>query len=556
MDSRGILNRQPLVVQGGAVLTVPMTDVTLPMTSLWRTGDAPEDPALAWPTLRDPGAGLPLERFDVAVVGAGITGLATALMLVRGGLEVVVVEADRVGALASGANTGKASVLQGTTLQRIRASHPDRLVRGYVEANLDGQRWIAQFANEHGVPVTEETAYSYAASEAGLRAVDREYAAALAAGLPAERIERLPVTFPFAGAVGLPGQLGLDPYRLVIAMARAFVAEGGTLLEGVRVEGADAGRPVELHTPQGTVRADAAVIATATPILDRGLYFAKISASRSYLTAYRVQDAPPPGLFLSVDSPTRSVRTTPDTEDDVPPLLLVGGNGHPVGRVESTEAKIADLVDWTGRHFPGAELTHRWAAQDYKSANLVPFVGRMPRGRGRVWVATGYAKWGLTNGVAAAIRISSEIVGVPWREQRPWIRVLGTRVTRPSDLARGAAENARVARGLAVGWAGAQGHPAPAARPAEGEGVVVSRGGVPYGISTVDGQTCAVRAVCTHLGGVLRWNDAETSWDCPLHGSRFEASGARIEGPAVHDLPTEPRSSRAPDAADGAVLPE
>ena len=485
---------------------------------------------------------MPGERFDVAVVGAGITGLATALMLVRGGLTVVVVEATAVAALASGANTGKASVLQGATLQRIRGSHSPRLVRGYVEANLDGQRWIAEFARDHGVPVVEETAYSYAASDAGLTTVDREFAAALAAGLPVERVERMPVPFPFAGAVALPRQLALDPYRLVIAMARAFVAEGGVLLEGARVEGVHAGRPVELRTARGVLRADAAVIATAAPMLARGLYFAKTRASRSYLTSYRVEDAPPPGLFLSVDSPTRSVRTTPDRHGDVPPLLLVGGNNHVVGGVDSTEAMVQDLIGWTQHHFPRAELTHRWAAQDYDSLNLVPFVGWMPRGRGRVWVATGYAKWGLTNGAAAAIRITSEILGVPWRERRPWIRVLGTRTTMPVDLGRGLVENARVSRGLAVGWARAQGHPAPAARPAEGQGVVVTRGGVPYGISTVDGRTCAVRAVCTHLGGVLRWNDAETSWDCPLHGSRFEASGARIEGPAVHDLPEEERT--------------
>jgi glycine/D-amino acid oxidase-like deaminating enzyme/nitrite reductase/ring-hydroxylating ferredoxin subunit len=512
------------------------------MTSLWRDVGTHDEVWGDMLTARYEGAVVPGERFDVAVVGAGVTGLATAIMLQRGGLEVVLVEAKEVAALATGGNTGKASVLQGAVLQHIRRTHSARLTRGYVEANLDGQRWIAEFAHHHGVPVSEETAYSYAASDAGLRTAEREFAAALHAGLPVEWVDRMPVTFPFAGAVALPGQLGLDPYRLAVAMARAFVADGGVLLEGTRVEGVYAGRPVELQTQRGTVRADAAVIATATPILDRGLYFAKLRASRSYLTSYRVEDAPPPGLFLSVDSPTRSVRTTPDAEADVPPLLLVGGNGHPVGQVASTEAEVQDLIEWTALHFPGAELTHRWAAQDYHSLNLVPFAGQMPRGRGRVWVATGYAKWGLTNGVAAAIRISSEILGVPWSERRPWIRVIGTRTTVPADLGRGAAEGARVARALAVGWAGVQGHPAPTARPAEGQGVVVSRGGVPYGVSTVEGRTCAVRAVCTHLGGVVRWNDAERTWDCPLHGSRFEASGARIEGPAVHDLPEVPRT--------------
>ncbi len=498
----------------------------------------------AAPTARYEGDVLPGDRFDAAVVGAGITGLATALMLRRGGLSVVVIDGEKVGALATGANTGKASVLQGAMLQRMRGSHSAQVVRAYVDANLDGLGWIAEFAQHHGVPVSEEPAYSYATSDAGLRLVDREFDAAREAGLPVERVERMPVPFPFVGAVALPGQLGLDPFRLAVAMARAFVAEGGVLLEDMRVEHVHASRPVQLRTPHGTVQADVAVIATAAPTVTRGLYFAKTRPLRSHLVSFRVSDTPPAGLFISVDAPTRSVRTTPDFDADAPPLLIVGGNGHPVGRVPSTEARVRDLIAWTGRYFPGAEVTHRWAAQDYESLNLVPFVGRMPRGRGRVWLATGYAKWGLANGVAAAIRISEEVLGVPWTQQRHWIRELGTRVTVPADLARGAAEGARVARWLAVGWASAQAHPAPAERPGEGEGVVVSRGGVPYGVSTVDGRTCAVRAVCTHLGGVLRWNDAETTWDCPLHGSRFEASGHRIEGPAVRDLPEEPRLGR------------
>ncbi|MFD4422308.1 FAD-dependent oxidoreductase [Agromyces sp. NPDC058484] len=518
------------------------------MTSLWRDAAAVAANGRPAPNARVEGPVSPGERFDVAVVGAGITGLSTALMLVDAGMRVAVIEGRDVGALASGRNTGKASVLQGAMLQRIRAGHPAELVRAYVEANLDGRRWIAGFAQRNGVPASEETAYSYATAPDGLEIVDREYDAASEAGLPVERVDELPVPFPFAGAVALPAQLGLDPYRLLVAMARAYVAAGGVLLEGMRVQGVHAGRPVELRTPQGVVRADAAVIATGHPILNRGLYFAKLRPSRSYLTTYRGGAPLPGGLFISVDGDTRSLRMVPDVDAAAPPLLMVGGNHHPPGRVPSTEAKVQDLVDWTGRHFPGAGLTHRWAAQDYHSANMIPFVGWMPRGFGRVWVATGYAKWGLTNGAAAGIRISEEILGVPWNERRPWIRVLATRTTTPADLGRGAAEGAQVGRWIAVGWAGAETRRrrTPADRPAEGQGIVVARHGVPYGVSTVDGSTCAVRAVCTHLGGVLQWNDAERTWDCPLHGSRFEASGARIEGPAVHDLAEEPRVPRRP----------
>jgi Rieske Fe-S protein len=121
------------------------------------------------------------------------------------------------------------------------------------------------------------------------------------------------------------------------------------------------------------------------------------------------------------------------------------------------------------------------------------------------------------------------------------MNVISARFTVPADLARGGVENLRVGWEAASGWIGAQTVPTPVRRPAEGEGVVASRAGQPVGISTVDGRTCAISAVCTHLGGVLRWNDADLTWDCPLHASRFTADGCRIEGPALRDLARLPR---------------
>src|SRR5687768_1076036 len=111
------------------------------MTSIWRAA-APASPADGTSESSFTPSDLRRDRFDVAVVGAGITGLSTALMLAQAGRSVVVVEAREVAALASGGNTGKASVLQGARLARIRRSHPAKVVQAYVDANLDGQAWI------------------------------------------------------------------------------------------------------------------------------------------------------------------------------------------------------------------------------------------------------------------------------------------------------------------------------------------------------------------------------------------------------------------------------
>jgi glycine/D-amino acid oxidase-like deaminating enzyme/nitrite reductase/ring-hydroxylating ferredoxin subunit len=501
--------------------------------------------ASIWKLDEPPVAGTPLEpgrHHDVIVVGAGVTGLATALMLAEGGRDVAIVEAGEVAQLATGANTGKVSLLQGSVLSTLRRHHPASLVRAYVDANRDGADWLLGFAERAGVPFSRRTAYS---TGEGTECVRAELAAAAEAGLPVRAVpaEQLATSaVPMADAVALDGQAAIDPQRLASALARAFLAAGGTLHTGIRVTRVHVVPSAHVETTAGSASADRIVLATATPITDRGLYFAKARGLRSSCVAFAYDGPVPEGLYLSVDGATKSVRSI--TAQDGPAAaaqLIVGGNGHPVGRSDSPREAIEDLEQWGRRHFPGAEPVARWSAQDYESHDLIPFVGAMPRGIGRIRFATGYAKWGLTNGPAAALRIDAEIRRVPRRERPDWMNVIATRLTVPADLARGGAENIRVGWEAAAGWAGAQTVPTPVARPAEGEGVVASRAGHPVGISTVDGTTRAVSAVCTHLGGVLSWNDAERSWDCPLHSSRFAADGTRIEGPALCDLARLPR---------------
>ena len=230
------------------------------------------------------------------------------------------------------------------------------------------------------------------------------------------------------------------------------------------------------------------------------------------------------------DSPTRSLRTARHGKDE---LLVVGGNGHDVGRHRRpTSQLVADLTAWTVERFPGAVVTHTWSAQDYQSPNRVPFIGEMPRSQGRIHVATGYAKWGMTNAVSSGLRIATELLGSdPW-----WAKTIGRRVTRPKSMLRGAAAGLGVGKSAVEGWTGALLSSLPETPPAEGQGVVANSHGRPVGVCTVAGRTRTVSAVCPHLGGVLAWNDQETTWDCPLHGSRFTADGTRIEGPATADL--------------------
>jgi glycine/D-amino acid oxidase-like deaminating enzyme/nitrite reductase/ring-hydroxylating ferredoxin subunit len=519
------------------------------MTSLWLDE--------LRPTIETDGF-LPDSPVDELIVGAGLTGLVTALLFARAGRRVAVVEARSVGAVATGRSTAKLSLLQGTQLQQIRRHSYPALVRAYVDGNRAAQEWLLAYAQSRSVPVQRRDAYSYAGSPGGFPAVEREYRVARAAGLDARLSWDSELPFPSYGAVLLRDQAQLNPMRVLAALVADIRALGGLVIEDARVTAVDATNPVSVETSRGQLLAGRVYLTTGTPILDRGLYFAKLEARRSYGTAFEIAGPLPQGMYLSVEAPARSLRTAPgEGGQGSPERLLVGGNGHGAGRHPSPQSRLDELTRWTEAYFPGAVRTHAWSAQDYTTPHRVPFVGWLPRGRGRIYLATGYDKWGMTNAVTAALTLSTDVLG----GSPAWAQALHHRATTPIAIGAGIGSNAAVAWWAAKGWAGALlGGGPPPERLEEGHGAVGHRGMRPVAVSTVDGATCALSGVCTHLGGVVTWNDAERSWDCPLHGSRFSATGEILEGPAKRPLArAEPGSAReralAPDRANNRTGP-
>jgi glycine/D-amino acid oxidase-like deaminating enzyme/nitrite reductase/ring-hydroxylating ferredoxin subunit len=468
-------------------------------------------------------------QYDVVIAGAGITGLVSGLLFARAGMRVAILEARSVGAVTTGNTTAKLSLLQGKHLSEILRHTAHKTAQAYVDGNREGMNWLVRYCQEHGVPVQRRDAYSYASTADGLTRVGEEYLASSSLGLDVRRVGALDVPFPTFGAVVLANQAQFDPMDVLAALASDFRKHGGVICEGIRVIKAQAGSPTVVTTTSGVVRAEYLILATGTPILDRGLYFAKLEAQRSYGLAFRVPGAIPQGMYLSVDEPTRSVRTTPVGDEE---RLLVGGNGHPVGRARSPLELVNDLTRWTETYFPGAERTHSWSAQDYEPAGRIPFVGWLPRGRGHIFLATGYDKWGMSNSVAASLTLASDVLG----GHLPWAIALRRRVTTLTDAGSFIGANAAVGVAMARGYLSAWFTARPDERPTEGAGIVAHAGLRPIGTSTVDGRTNTVCAICPHLFGVLSWNDAELSWDCPLHGSRFAPDGTRLEGPALKDL--------------------
>jgi nitrite reductase/ring-hydroxylating ferredoxin subunit len=313
----------------------------------------------------------------------------------------------------------------------------------------------------------------------------------------------------------------------VQGLARALDGDGSVVLEETRAMSVDAGAPCRVTTDRGAVvSAQQVVVATHYPLLDRSLFFARLEPARSYCIAARVHGALPQGMSISAGgSATRSVRSYGDT-------LILGGEGHTTGARSATPERYERLEEFARAHWDVAEVTHRWSAQDPTSWDLMPVVGRYHPLASRLFVASGFHKWGLSCAGFAARIISDLIADRP----NPWAAAMD-----PNRIGtRGLPKLGQMNTKVALEFFGERIVPtlrSSAADLERGEARVVRQGLGKTGVyRDDDGALHAVSLRCTHLGCLVRWNGAERSWDCPCHGSRFDVDGSVLEGPAATPL--------------------
>ncbi len=508
--------------------------------------DSTDLPAETTPLWADTAPGTdyaPLEsevRADVVVVGGGIVGVTTALRLLEDGHDIALLERDRVVQGVTGRTTAKVTSLHGLVYDRLRETLETDAARQYGEANEAAIDEIADRVAESDIDCgfRRLPAYTYAPSQEDRPDVRREAEVADRLDLPASFVEDASLDLPYdtAGAVAFADQAQFDPRRYLLALTEQFAREGGRVYERTKVTDLDGGEPCRVGTDRGSVRADDVVLATHFPIEDRGGFFARMRPKRSYVLAVRVEDEVPQGMYYQSSEPYRSLRPHRHEGEE---YLLVGGENHKTGQADEQE-RYRRLAAFAREHFDVRSIDYRWSTQDYTTTDRVPYVGRLGPASDHVFVATGFGGWGMTNGTAAASMLAALVGG---RDHR-WADLYSPRrVTLSRESLRElVTENADTAGRFLRGWLRAADRRS-LADLAPGEGTVVREGTSPVAVSRDEsGALRAVSAVCPHMKCVVGWNDAEGSWDCPCHGSRFEADGEVIDGPAVEALaPRRPR---------------
>jgi len=452
---------------------------------------------------------------EVVVVGGGIAGMCTAWELTRAGHDVMLLDAGRIMSGVTGHTTAKLTAQHTLIYHRLE---PETALF-YAQAQTDALKHVA--AQPIECELERLPAYTYSSN---LDEIKQEAEAARKAGLPASYETSVPLPGASGAAVKVEGQAQFHPLRYL----RGLAADLPRIHENTRVVDID-GRTVK--TEQGaTVQAEVVVVATHFPILDRVALVPRLSPRRELVLAAPIDKSlDPQGMYITRDEGMRSVRTAPYGDKR---LLIVTGEIYPPG-APGVRQRIATLANWAGERFGVTEFPYAWSAQDYETSDGVPYVGRFPGMGDNVFVATGFGGWGMTNGVAAGRLIASLVAGEPL----PWANIFDPRRITLKEAVTGVARNVAATARHFIGDRVETQRAEALSDIAPGEGRVLMVDGERLAIyRDPQGGLRAVEGTCTHMGCVVGFNDAEATWDCPCHGSRFDLDGSIVSGPALKPL--------------------
>lgn len=430
------------------------------MESIWHDTELPEFPQLQGEL-----------HTDVLIIGGGMAGLLTAYFLQKSGVKYVLVEKERIGFGVTGNTTAKITTQHGLIYHKLLKDGGEEVARKYLKANRLAAGTYARMCKEIRCDYETRDNYVYSVDHPGK--LEQEIEALRRLGCGAELCERLPLPIETVGAVKMPGQAQFHPLRFLAGIVgnlkiyeHTFVRE---MIENTAV------------TDQGKIYAEQVVVATHFPFLNKhGSYFLKLYQHRSYELALEgAQELP--GMYVDENHRGMSFRNYGD-------LLLLGGGGHRTGK---KGGNWQELRDFARAYYPKAKEQAFWAAQDCMSLDGIPYIGPYSKNTEKLYVVTGFNKWGMTGAMVGALLLRDMLTGIP----NDWGDIFdpSRNMMKPQLFFNGA--------------------------------------------EAVMNLMSISKKRCPHLGCALKWNKAEQSWDCPCHGSRFSQDGKVLDNPANGDLP-------------------
>lgn len=469
---------------------------------------------------------------DVAIVGGGMTGITSAYLLKKEGYKVAILDAGRIAHGTSGHTTAKITSQHGLVYNKILKSLGREHAKQYADSNESAIHFIADLIKEKNISCdfSWQPAYVFTQDDNYVDKIQKEVETASDLGIIASYLEEIPLPFKVKAAVRFDNQAQFHPRKYLYELQKEIPGDGSYIFENTRIMDVKEGKPCTLITEKGNkVTALKVILASHYPCYDGlGMYFTRLYPERSYALAIKAKEKFPGGMYITAENPGRSLRSTPYEDGE---LILVVGEHHKTGQGEDLNKHYINLKKFAMDTYTVENIPWRWSTHDYTTPDGVPYIGNLTSGAPDIFVATGYGKWGMTTSTLASIMLKDLIT----KGESPWRDVYSpSRFTPAASAVEIIKENADVAKHLIKGKLSV---PPNNVLIDNGEGKVIDVDAQRAGAYRDDNGTLhIVDTTCTHVGCELNWNNAEKTWDCPCHGSRFTVEGDIVEGPAVHRI--------------------
>jgi len=467
---------------------------------------------------------------DVAVIGGGITGLTSAYLLKQEGLSVAVLESSHIAEGTTGHTTAKVTSQHNIIYEKIKRQFGEERAKQYADANESAIKMIAQLVDFKKIDCDfiRKSAYVYTQEDRYIEKISEEVKTAVSLGLKATYLDELSLPFKVKAAYRFDNQAQFHPRKYLLALAPYINCDNSHIFENTKITDIKEGDKCTLIAENGSkVVANNVIIASHFPFYDGlGLYFARIYPEREYVLGMQIKEKLPDGMYVSAEETGYSLRTQPYNSDE---LVLLTGQEHKTGQRDAT-SRYSKLKTFADSIFNVRDVPFRWSTQDYTTMDGVPYIGHLTAKHKNIFVATGFGKWGMTNGTVAGMLLRDLIT----KGESPFQDVYSpSRNASATSVKKLVQENINVAGNL-IGGKLLQ---VPDDVQVEnGEARVIEKDGNKIGVyRDENGVLYSMDTTCTHMGCELQWNTDDKSWDCPCHGSRFSYTGKVLEGPAIRE---------------------
>ncbi|RLL48258.1 FAD-dependent oxidoreductase [Oceanobacillus piezotolerans] len=472
-------------------------------------------------------------KSEVVIVGAGITGITAAYHLSQQNVKVVVLEAGLIGNGTTGHTTAKITAQHGIIYDEFIQHFGLEGAAKYYKAQSEAKAYIKDTINKLHISCDykEEDAYIYTNQDNYLSTLEKEKAAYDQLGIEGEMTNHISLQVPHKAALIMKNQAQFHPLKYLKALVEECTKNGVEFYENTTAMDMEYNTAPAVITRDGhRVYGKHIIAASHFPFYDKeSFYFTRMYPERSYIIAMKAEDEYPGGMYITAESPTRSIRSATINGETI---WIIGGDSHKTGQGKSTIKHYESLKAFADSHFRVKDYIYRWSAQDLTTMDKMPYIGAIKNTDASIMVATGFRKWGMTNGTIAGKILADKILGV----KNDYASVfIPSRFHSDPDLKKFMEINADVAKHLLKGKLEFTDNSIEKLQPDEAT------------ITRIDGQRTgvykdkhnklfAVDTTCTHLGCEVEWNSGDRSWDCPCHGSRFSITGEVMEGPAKKPL--------------------